>query len=391
MSGTTVTTSGNTGRIYGTTSGITYAATLPIGALATLVTAGDTAKNTATTGMEAKFTTWKTAANAAMTGYKAMIDGDNSFHATTVSTTKGCNVDTGVTNWSIVTLHSTAAAALAAATTDLLARPSNLVAALTGATEAAVNTSCETECKKLPSWGLSITGSGADEIPNVTTEVCQGVENSLYTTGGGNDAAGWKGRCKFISSAKKDAGTVGNFILLAEAATGDNTNCKKRTNTNGLLWRGLVVSAAAWTASNYPAVHASYTGFTGALDTWTTSRTAVILSYKAYLLLKTTCQKIGKSYLDEIVKVTSATARVTGVKGTDITNMNLSDAYEAQWITIYGDTPAVLASLDVAKPYDSLKPTDQSVTGTGTYALWLQAKAATAVASGAHATAKLAW
>lgn len=91
------------------------------------------------------------------------------------------------------------------------------------------------------------------------------------------------------------------------------------------------------------------------------------------------------------MKVTSANARVTGTKGTDITNMNLSDAYEAEWVKVYGDTPAVLASLDVAKPYDSLKPTNLSVTGTGTYALWLQAKAATAVASTAHATAKTAW
>ena len=124
---------------------------------------------------------------------------------------------------------------------------------------------------------------------------------------------------------------------------------------------------------------------------WITSRAAVVVSYKAYLLLKVTCQKIGKSYLDEIVKVASAEARVNGVKGTSITNMNLSDMYEAQWVAIYGDTPAISAALDATNPYKSLVPIDQNVTGTGSYALWLQAKAATAVASAAHATAKTAW
>lgn len=93
-----VTTTGNTGRAYstGTTlsdtvnSGIAYATTLPIGDLATKVTAGNTERDTATTGLEAKFTAWKTAAHTAMTAYKTMITDDAAVHATSASDTAGC-------------------------------------------------------------------------------------------------------------------------------------------------------------------------------------------------------------------------------------------------------------------------------------------------------------
>lgn len=93
-----VTTTGNTGRAYstGTTlsdtvnSGIAYATTLPIGDLATKVTAGNTERDTATTGLEAKFTAWKTAAHTAMTAYKTMITDDAAVHATSASDAAGC-------------------------------------------------------------------------------------------------------------------------------------------------------------------------------------------------------------------------------------------------------------------------------------------------------------
>lgn len=210
---------GNTGRVYGDTSGITYATSLPIGALATLNTAADTAKDTATTGMEAKFALWKTAANTAMTAYNTMITTDTTW--ATVHATTGCKAATS--NFGVLTLYTSADAALATATANTAARPSNLVGALSDeSTELATETSCMTECKKLPSWGLKVTGTGNDEIPPVITEVCQGVETSAE--GGSSAAAAWKSRCKFVSSVKKNATTVTDFILLDAGAT-TNTKC----------------------------------------------------------------------------------------------------------------------------------------------------------------------
>jgi len=179
---------------------------------------------------------------------------------------------------------------------------------------------------------------------------------------------------------------------IADTGAAVAKKCEKRDNQKGLLWRAAVVLAQAVSqGSGYPTAVAGYTEFTGAVDTWITSRGGVILSYKAYLQLKNTCQKVGKSFLDQIVAVDKATKRVTGVRGTDITNDNLTEMYEDKWTAIFGEVPAVPASLDAANPYKSLVPADASVTGTGEYPLWMQAKAATKVASDAHAAAKKEW
>lgn len=165
-----------------------------------------------------------------------------------------------------------------------------------------------------------------------------------------------KTACKFISSAIANA-TPTLFIDVA-AGTGSNLRCDKRNNTKGLLWRTAVIAAATGKPSTtgYPAVNANYTGFTAAVTAWVAVRENVITSYKNYLRYKTTCQKVGKSYLSAIDDVARTKARVSGVRGTDITHKNLTEMYEDEWTKVYGEVPAVLALLDTTNPYLSLAP-----------------------------------
>jgi len=277
------------------------------------------------------------------------------------------------------------------------ARPTNLVTTIAADTagagsNTAANTSCLNRCKLMPSWGLKLSGSAGDVYPTVVTEVCQGIETSTDNTQSAAANTARVAACKFISSGKK-AASAGDFIQIADTGGAVAKKCEKRDNQKGILWRAAVVLAQAvpQDSSGYPAAVADYTGFTGAVDTWITSRGGVILSYKAYLQLKTTCQKVGKSFLTQIVAVDQATKRVTGVRGTDITNDNLTEMYEDKWTAIFGEVPAVPVSLDATNPYKSLVPADASVTGTGQYPLWMQAKAATKVAADAHAAAKKEW
>jgi len=145
---------------------------------------------------------------------------------------------------------------------------------------------------------------------------------------------------------------------VAAGATDVTKQCDKRANTKGLLWRTAVVAAATGKPSTtgYPAAHADYTGFTSAVTSWVAVRENVITSYKNYLRYKTTCQKVGKSYLNAIDDVARTKARVSGVRGTDITNKNLTEMYEDEWTKVYGEVPAVLALLDTTNPYLSLAP-----------------------------------
>jgi hypothetical protein len=400
-SGATLVT-GNTGRVYSSAtalddtvvSGIAYAATLPIGDLASKVADAVTERDKSA-GLEAKFTTWKALASTSMTKYKAMIDGDNAVHATPAHATTGC-LTTGTVGTGgviILTQYAAATATIAAIATPgneaTGPRPSNLVAVIADASADSVAnalTACKNECYKMPSWGLKLSGSGAAEFPNAPGEVCQGVETSTNAA----NATARKAACKFVSSAIKNT-TAADYVVI-NAASGSNLRCDKRKNTNGLLWRAAAVLAATGAqGSGYPTAVSGYTDFTGAVDTWITKRGLVIASYKTYLQFKTTCQKVGKTYLNEIVNVTRTTARVSGTRGTDITNSNLTEMYEDQWTVVYGEVPAVLATINVASPYVSLAPVDANTTGTGVYSLYLQAKAATATASAAHATAKKEW
>lgn len=376
-----------------------YATTLPIGDLATKVAAAVTARTTATTGLEAKFETWKTLASTAMTAYKLMIDTDTGV--TTVHATQGCKVTgtPGSSNVVALTVYTSAMSAIVAAASDEAtgARPNNLVTAIANdtagsGTDANARTSCLARCNLMPSWGLKISGTGTAAFPTVATEVCQGIQTTTAATAdtGSNNTAR-ANLCKFISSGKR-ATTPTDYIDIADTGSAGTSKCEKRANQKGILWRAAVVLAQAVSqGTDYPTAVAGYTGFTGAVDTWITSRGGVILSYKAYLQFKNTCQKVGKSFLDQIVAVDMATKRVTGVRGTDITNDNLTEMYEDQWTAIFGEVPAVPTTINTTTPYLSLVPANASVTGTGKYPLYMQAKAATKVAADAHAAAKLEW
>jgi len=60
------------------------------------------------------------------------------------------------------------------------------------------------------------------------------------------------------------------------------------------------------------------------------------VTYSDYLVLKEVVTATGKLFRKEKDTVLRNAARLTGVKGTDNTNGNLTDLYETQWRIIYG-------------------------------------------------------
>jgi len=114
------------------------------------------------------------------------------------------------------------------------------------------------------------------------------------------------------------------------------------------------------------------------------------VTYSDYLVLKEVVTATGKLFRKEKDTVLRNAARLTGVKGTDNTNGNLTDLYETQWRIIYGakqsEIPSVPADMSAAT-YTHMAPktlVHPLVADTGKYALWV---AATKV----EADAKAAW
>jgi len=132
LAATSGSVTGNAGRVYGATSGITSAtiATSPTKLLADAVAAASTIKTATTAGtLEATFRTWKTAAVAAMVAYDTMISTDVTY--TEVSAHK-CKVTAAAC---VIKTISEATEALVAAAentngTSKAKRPTNLLLAV---------------------------------------------------------------------------------------------------------------------------------------------------------------------------------------------------------------------------------------------------------------------
>lgn len=112
--------------------------------------------------------------------------------------------------------------------------------------------------------------------------------------------------------------------------------------------------------------------------------------YSDYLVLKEVVTATGKLFRKERDTVLRNAARLTGVKGTDNTNGNLTDLYETEWRKIYGakqsEIPVVPADMS-ANTYTHMAPktlVHPLVADTGKYALWV-------AATKAEADAKAAW
>lgn len=112
--------------------------------------------------------------------------------------------------------------------------------------------------------------------------------------------------------------------------------------------------------------------------------------YSDYLVLKEVVTATGKLFRKERDTVSRNAARLTGVKGTDNTNGNLTDLYETEWRKIYGakqsEIPVVPADMS-ANTYTHMAPktlVHPLVADTGKYALWVKA-------TKAEADAKKAW
>lgn len=119
------------------------------------------------------------------------------------------------------------------------------------------------------------------------------------------------------------------------------------------------------------------------------------VTYNNYLVLKEVVTPTGNLYRKEIDTVARNAARLTGVKGTDNTNGNLTDLYETQWRLIYGakqsEIPVVPADMS-ANTYTHMAPkmvVMPAVADTGKYALWVAATAAEAAAKKAWDDAKV--
>lgn len=149
------------------------------------------------------------------------------------------------------------------------------------------------------------------------------------------------------------------------------------------------------TGYNPTTVVADYTNYTGLIDAWVTKRKDVYAAYSDYLALKWVVTKSGDLYLNEVTTVLRNTARVSGTKGTDITNQNLNDAYAAEWAKVYGTNSMIQAvpvhTTALTTTYSDLAPVNKTATGTVTYALWMIAKGEEATAKKAYDDAKSAW
>jgi len=112
--------------------------------------------------------------------------------------------------------------------------------------------------------------------------------------------------------------------------------------------------------------------------------------YSDYLVLKEVVMATGLLFRKEIDTVARNAARLTGTKGTDNTDGNLTNLYETQWRIVYGasqsEIPVVPADMS-ANTYTHMAPktlVHPVAAGTGTYALWV-------AATKAEAAAKKAW
>jgi len=214
-----------------------------------------------------------------------------------------------------------------------------------------------------------------------------------------------------ISAAPYDASSAGaNYITLAAGSVASYT-CTKRKNTKGILWRDTKANLAtnfplagstdmsgetptAITGGVYlPTTTASshYITFTGKIAAWITSRKLMYVTYSNYLVLKEVVTATGKLFRKERDTVLRNAARLTGVKGTDNTNGNLTDLYETQWRIVYGakqsEIPGTIPVDMSAKTYTHMAPktlVHPLVADTGKYALWV-------AATKAEADAKAAW
>jgi hypothetical protein len=106
-----------------------------------------------------------------------------------------------------------------------------------------------------------------------------------------------------------------------------------------------------------------YSDFTGAIAAWVTERKKVYDLYGNYLQLKWVVTKTGDQFLAEITMIQRRVARVSGTKGTDITNVNLNDLYAAEWAKVYG-----------TKSLISISAHQVAADDTSLYGKWLTAK-----------------
>jgi len=102
--------------------------------------------------------------------------------------------------------------------------------------------------------------------------------------------------------------------------------------------------------------------------------------YGNYLQLKWVVTKTGDQFLAEIDMIKRRVARVSGTTGTDITNLNLNDAYAKEWAKVYG-TKALI----------SISAHQLAADDTSKYALWLIAKSNADTAKKAYDDANTAW
>ena len=116
--------------------------------------------------------------------------------------------------------------------------------------------------------------------------------------------------------------------------------------------------------------------------------------YSDYLVLKEVVTATGKAFRKERDTVLRNAARLTGVKGTDNTNGNLTDLYETEWRKVYGakqsEIPVVPADMS-ATTYTHMAPktlVHPLGSDAGTYALWVKATATEAAAKKAWDDAK---
>jgi hypothetical protein len=233
------------------------------------------------------------------------------------------------------------------------------------------------------------------------------VDKLANAVGGGAVAQS----CKLITSAKDNA-TVADpsYFTIAIAASGSGLSCYKRAHTKGKIWRN---TAANNLATNYPTAAefatngvylgylptstaaSKYVAFTGLIAAWINSRKLVYKAYSDYIVLKTVVQKCGANYLSQIDDLARRNARLTGVKGTDITNSNLTDLYEVEWIKVYGQHSRIAAiptGSIATTTYDKLKPMTALVTADASkYGVWLAAAADEATAKADWDAKKVLW
>jgi len=233
------------------------------------------------------------------------------------------------------------------------------------------------------------------------------VDKLANAVGGGAVAQS----CKLITSAKdNNTGGDPSYFTIAIAASGSGLSCYKRAHTKGKIWRN---TAANNLATNYPTAAefatngvylgylptstaaSKYVAFTGLIAAWINSRKLVYKAYSDYIVLKTVVQKCGANYLSQIDDLARRNARLTGVKGTDITNSNLTDLYEVEWIKVYGEHSRIAAiptGSIATTTYDKLKPmTAFEGTNTGAYHEWVAAAAAEATAKADWDAKKVLW